>query len=137
MQHDPLDAASKSRLVRGRCSSGWSRDEVSAVRAFPAGEADTACADVAGLSPEYVTFMTGTMAKGVAYNILRPEAVESIFMLWRITGDETYRRWGADIFDAFEKHSRVRGPGANSDASMLCKPHAHAKPVICASSQQH
>jgi hypothetical protein len=43
------------------------------------------------------------------YNILRPEAVESIFMLWRITKDPQYLDWGWDIFQAFEKWSKVRG----------------------------
>ena len=28
------------------------------------------------------------------YYILRPEVVESYFVLWRLTGDPTYRDWG-------------------------------------------
>lgn len=41
------------------------------------------------------------------YNILRPEVVESIFMLWRITGDEKYKEWGWTIFQAFQKWAKV------------------------------
>ena len=63
---------------------------------------------VAGLSPESVSFGQGTMEKNVPYNILRPEVVESLFVLWRVTGDPTYQEWGWDIFSAFNNYSRVR-----------------------------
>ncbi|KAF0688408.1 Aste57867_19964 [Aphanomyces stellatus] len=35
-------------------------------------------------------------------NILRPEAVESLMILYRVTHDEMYRSWGRKILDAFE-----------------------------------
>lgn len=41
-----------------------------------------------------------------AHNLQRPETVESLFMLWRITEDPIYREWGWEIFKAFEKHTR-------------------------------
>ncbi|KIW03380.1 uncharacterized protein PV09_05588 [Verruconis gallopava] len=41
------------------------------------------------------------------HNLQRPETVESLFYLWRITGDETYRQWGWEIFEAFVKHTTV------------------------------
>ncbi|KAI4382027.1 hypothetical protein MLD38_008039 [Melastoma candidum] len=47
------------------------------------------------------------MSVGTSWNILRPETVESLFYLWRLTGNETYKEWGWDIFQAFEKNSRV------------------------------
>ncbi|GLJ43372.1 hypothetical protein SUGI_0900980 [Cryptomeria japonica] len=47
------------------------------------------------------------MVVGTSWNIMRPETVESLMYLWRITGDETYREWGWDIFQAFEKQSRI------------------------------
>lgn len=47
------------------------------------------------------------MVVGTSWNILRPETVESLMYLWRITGDETYREWGWDIFQAFQKQSRI------------------------------
>lgn len=40
-------------------------------------------------------------------NILRPETVESIFYLYRLTKDQKYRDWGWKIFQAFEKHTRI------------------------------
>lgn len=48
------------------------------------------------------------MVKSVPFNILRPEVVESLFQLWRITGDPTYQEWGWNIFTAFNNYSRVR-----------------------------
>jgi Glycosyl hydrolase family 47 len=43
-----------------------------------------------------------------AHNLQRPETVESLFVMWRITGDVKYREWGWEIFEAFETHSRER-----------------------------
>lgn len=45
---------------------------------------------------------------GVAFNILRPEAVESLYMLWRVTGEPRSRDMGWRIFQAFGAHCRVR-----------------------------
>ncbi|OWM89041.1 hypothetical protein CDL15_Pgr023887 [Punica granatum] len=42
------------------------------------------------------------------YNILRPETVESLFYLWRLTGNNTYREFAWNIFQAFEKHSKLK-----------------------------
>lgn len=39
-----------------------------------------------------------------AHSILRPETVESLFYLHRVTGNQTYANWGWEIFLAFEKH---------------------------------
>ncbi|KAG5239449.1 hypothetical protein OIU76_012864 [Salix suchowensis] len=47
------------------------------------------------------------MSVGTSWNILRPETVESLFYLWRLTGNRTYREWGWNIFQAFEKNSRI------------------------------
>eukprot|EP00325_Prymnesiales_sp_UTEX-LB-985_P017614 CAMPEP_0174759218 /NCGR_PEP_ID=MMETSP1094-20130205/108158_1 /TAXON_ID=156173 /ORGANISM="Chrysochromulina brevifilum, Strain UTEX LB 985" /LENGTH=144 /DNA_ID=CAMNT_0015965151 /DNA_START=84 /DNA_END=518 /DNA_ORIENTATION=- len=33
---------------------------------------------------------------------LRPETIESLFYLWRLTKNETYREWGWNIFNALE-----------------------------------
>ena len=44
-------------------------------------------------------------------NRLRPEAAESLFVLWRVTGNETYRDWGWHMFRAFEMHTRVATGG--------------------------
>eukprot|EP00798_Chlamydomonas_sp_ICE-L_P007455 gene7455-595_t len=42
---------------------------------------------------------------------LRPEVVESLYMLYKATGDEMYREWGWSIFRAFDKHCRLPGGG--------------------------
>ncbi|KAL5756783.1 hypothetical protein ACOSP7_021216 [Xanthoceras sorbifolium] len=47
------------------------------------------------------------MTVGTSWNILRPETIESLFYLWRLTGNKTYKEWGWNIFQAFEKNSRV------------------------------
>jgi len=40
-------------------------------------------------------------------NMLRPEAVESLMILYRVTGKNKYREWGWEIFQAIEKHCKV------------------------------
>lgn len=47
------------------------------------------------------------MVVGAAYNILRPETIESFMYLWRKTEKKKYRDWGWDIFQAFERQSRT------------------------------
>ncbi|KAL6972573.1 mannosyl-oligosaccharide alpha-1,2-mannosidase [Sarracenia purpurea var. burkii] len=47
------------------------------------------------------------LSVGTSWNILRPETVESLFYLWRLTGNKTYQEWGWNIFEAFEKNSHV------------------------------
>ncbi|XP_024197034.1 mannosyl-oligosaccharide 1,2-alpha-mannosidase MNS1 isoform X2 [Rosa chinensis] len=47
------------------------------------------------------------MTVGTSWNILRPETVESLFYLWRLTGNKTYQEWGWNIFQAFENNSRT------------------------------
>jgi mannosyl-oligosaccharide alpha-1,2-mannosidase len=38
-----------------------------------------------------------------AHNLQRPETVESLFVMWRVTEDPLYREWGWKIFRAFDK----------------------------------
>lgn len=60
------------------------------------------------------------MSVGTSWNILRPETVESLFYLWRLTGNRTYREWGWNIFQAFEKNSRIEtGYVGLKDVSIL------------------
>ncbi|KAL5223159.1 hypothetical protein ABZP36_027872 [Zizania latifolia] len=44
---------------------------------------------------------------GHTWNILRPETIESLMYLWRLTGNKTYQDWGWEIFQAFENNSRI------------------------------
>lgn len=53
----------------------------------------------AGLSPEAAVMYDDAdvpleLTASPAYNILRPETVESFFYMWRVTGDPMYREWG-------------------------------------------
>ncbi|KAF2069089.1 hypothetical protein CYY_009593, partial [Polysphondylium violaceum] len=38
---------------------------------------------------------------------LRPETVESLFILYRLTGDTKYQEWGWNIFEAINKYCRI------------------------------
>ena len=42
-----------------------------------------------------------------AHNLERPETIESLFYLYRITGDEKYRDYGWRIFQNFEKYTKL------------------------------
>ncbi|KKK21960.1 hypothetical protein ARAM_007131 [Aspergillus rambellii] len=41
------------------------------------------------------------------HNLQRPETVESLVYMYRITGDETYRHWGWEMFKSFMSHTAV------------------------------
>lgn len=41
----------------------------------------------------------------------RPETVESLFIAYRLTGDEKYRDYGWNIFQAIEKHCKIETGG--------------------------
>lgn len=67
-----------------------------------------------GLSPEIVYFNTHEGSTSDIYvkdadrhNLLRPETLESLYYLYRITGDKKYQEYGWKIFESFEKYTRV------------------------------
>eukprot|EP00904_Undaria_pinnatifida_P011230 jgi/Undpi1/7237/HiC_scaffold_22.g09710.m1 len=79
-----------------------------------------------GLAPEMVTFEKGkdmVVPQKTAYNILRPETAEALFVLHQITGDPIYRDWSWEIFQAFEKHCRL--PVAFGSFPNVNDPRAH------------
>ena len=41
--------------------------------------------------------------------LLRPETVESYFILWRLTKDPKYREWGWEVVQALERNCKVEG----------------------------
>ncbi|RLN28878.1 hypothetical protein C2845_PM05G09400 [Panicum miliaceum] len=62
------------------------------------------------------------------HNLLRPETVESLFVLHRITEDPKYREWGWQIFQAFEKYTKVDSGGYSSlDDVTSLPPHRRDK----------
>eukprot|EP01125_Pyxidicula_operculata_P015733 TRINITY_DN5367_c0_g1_i1.p1 TRINITY_DN5367_c0_g1~~TRINITY_DN5367_c0_g1_i1.p1 ORF type:complete len:245 (-),score=48.22 TRINITY_DN5367_c0_g1_i1:352-1086(-) len=61
-----------------------------------------------GLAPEIAGFQSSPDFYNQApHNLLRPETVESLFILYRVTGDTKYQEWGWEIFKAFEKHCKT------------------------------
>jgi len=44
-----------------------------------------------------------------AHNLQRPETVESLFVMWRVTENPLYREWGWQIFQSFQRWAYV-GP---------------------------
>ena len=62
------------------------------------------------LGPEVFEFRNNKeFAVGSAYYILRPEVIESYFVLWRTTHDQKYRDWAWEAFQAIKEHCRVEG----------------------------
>ncbi|KAI1243737.1 hypothetical protein MGN70_013603 [Eutypa lata] len=51
------------------------------------------------------------------HNLQRPETVESLFYMWRITGDVKYREWGWEMFKSFLKYTQVEENGDFSSLS--------------------
>ncbi|KAJ2763210.1 mannosyl-oligosaccharide alpha-1,2-mannosidase [Coemansia sp. BCRC 34490] len=61
------------------------------------------------------------------HNLLRPETVESLFILWRITGEAKWRDYGWQIFEAFEKWARLSdGHGYSNLLDVTVVPPQHA-----------
>ncbi|XP_040180391.1 endoplasmic reticulum mannosyl-oligosaccharide 1,2-alpha-mannosidase isoform X2 [Rana temporaria] len=75
-----------------------------------------------GLSPEISHFFLhgSTGGKDIdvktadRHNLLRPETVESLFYLYRFTGDTKYQDWGWEILQNFNKFTRVPSGGYTS-----------------------
>ena len=67
-----------------------------------------------GLAPDRVKFGLHSTdpdmkpAKGGNSFQLRPEFVESLFIFYRITGNDTYQQWGWEMFQAMEAHCKTR-----------------------------
>ena len=49
-----------------------------------------------------------------SHNLQRPETVESLFYMWRITGDNIYREWGWEMFSSFVKFTALEDGGFTS-----------------------
>lgn len=51
------------------------------------------------------------------HNLQRPETIESLLYMYRVTGDELYREWGWQMFKSFVKHTAVTEKVNPSDES--------------------
>lgn len=66
-----------------------------------------------GLAPEFSKVNSKAPHKFIEassngrHSFLRPETAESLFYLYRLTGDEKYRRWGSKLFQAILNHAKV------------------------------
>lgn len=66
-----------------------------------------------GLAPEFAMvrgqppFDFTEVPKAGRHSFLRPETAESLFYLHRFTGDERYRLWGEQLFNAILMHGKV------------------------------
>ena len=64
-----------------------------------------------GLMPEHVTlYSDSSMRSGAgwaAHNLQRPETVETLFYMWRLTHDQKYREWAWEPFQQFQAKARV------------------------------
>ena len=54
--------------------------------------------------------------------ILRPEAIESVFVMYRLTGDNSWRQKGWQMFKAIEKHTRTAIANSGIEDVMSEKP---------------
>lgn len=75
------------------------------------------------LGPEIAYFETNgqelLIKPADSHDILRPETVESLFYLHRLTGDKMYQDWGWEIAQAIEKYAKVDSGGYTSLASVF------------------
>lgn len=83
----------------------------------------------AKLAPEIAYFHTEDDAESDldihvqdAFNLLRPETVESLMVLYRVTKNDKYRQYGREIMSAFEKHSRLDKGGYTSIGNVATGP---------------
>lgn len=63
-----------------------------------------------GIAPELVNFNYGndfSPGHNARHYLLRPETVESLFVLYRTTGDPIYQEWGWEIWSSILKHCKT------------------------------
>lgn len=66
-----------------------------------------------GLAPEHILLRSEApharrgVPQAARFSFLRPETVESLFYMYRLTKDQKYREWGEQIFDAIVQHSKT------------------------------
>lgn len=72
-----------------------------------------------GLAPEITRFNSWGLIDdlGSMHNILRPETVESLFILWRTTKAQLYRNWGQRILAAFARRKTPYGYTSLNDVN--------------------
>ena len=61
-----------------------------------------------GLAPESISFDEHSWSVKESKYQLRPETLESLFILYSLTGKEEYREWAWKIFKAIETHCKTK-----------------------------
>lgn len=64
-----------------------------------------------------------------AHNLLRPETIESLWALWRVTGEEEWRDAGWEMWRAWERHARVDSGGYASVDNVTQAPDSAIKRI--------
>jgi len=70
------------------------------------------------LAADSASFSSGQLRAVSTHHCLRPEVVESLFYLWRRTGDQTYREQAWEIAKAINESSRVATGGFTTLANV-------------------
>lgn len=63
-----------------------------------------------GIAPDMVRFTKDSdfsVTRRASHNVLRPETIETFFILHFLTKDPVYRDWGWEIFLSFEEYCRT------------------------------
>ena len=58
-----------------------------------------------------------TVHSNDVHNLQRPETVESLFYMWRITGERKYREWGWEMFKSFMNYTAIDDEGGFTSLS--------------------
>lgn len=75
-------------------------------------------AHLSGEDPDTATWRKDFIVKEFdSHNLQRPETVESLFYMWRITGETKYRDWGWEMFSSFMQHTAVPDAGGFTSLS--------------------
>jgi len=77
-----------------------------------------------GLAPEIIKFKAQTLfiVPNDEFSLLRPETVESLFVLWRVTHKPVYRNWAWDIYSSIERSAKNKEGYSSMDKVNSARP---------------
>ncbi|KAJ3132736.1 mannosyl-oligosaccharide alpha-1,2-mannosidase [Physocladia obscura] len=90
---------------KGKLFDAGRRRAKTAARLLPVANGDTWWIEDGAIEVDF------DVMKPDSFSLVRPEAVEAFFVLFRITGEEKYREWGWRIFRAYEQWAKIPGGG--------------------------
>eukprot|EP00756_Hemistasia_phaeocysticola_P004751 Hpha_TRINITY_DN12988_c0_g2::TRINITY_DN12988_c0_g2_i1::g.164247::m.164247/K01230/MAN1; mannosyl-oligosaccharide alpha-1,2-mannosidase len=77
------------------------------------------------VGPEVAVIRQDGVASNVPHYLLRPEYVESLFIMWRVTKDQRYRDWGWDAYMGMFKNCRAPSGGFSGVKDVRTHPCRH------------